>query len=115
MQDALTWGSLVGSVGALLAVCTFWLNRRAEAEARGKAEGEVKQRAESAMSMATAAVTKSEMTAALLAEARIEFAQNYPSHANLAAVEARFVGAIGEVRAELRGMNERLDRIYGTK
>jgi len=46
-----------------------------------------------------------------LVEARIEFARDYASHKDLAAAEVRYAAALDSLRTELRGMNERLDRI----
>jgi len=75
---------------SLVAIVTFWMNR-------GKAEAD--------------ALTKVEIVSAQLAETRIEFARDYASHKDLAAAEVRYAAALDSLRTELRGMNERLDRI----
>ena len=90
MQDVLTWGALIAAGGSLVAIITFWMNR-------GKAEAD--------------ALAKAEIVSAQLAEARIEFARDYASHKDLAAAEVRYAAALDSLRTELRGMNERLDRI----
>ena len=57
------------------------------------------------------ACAKAELVAGQLADARIEFARDYASHKDLAAAEMRYATALDSLRTELRGMNERLDRI----
>ena len=104
MQEILTWGALIGAGGSVIAIVTFWMNR-------GKAEAETLSKAEAASKMAAAALAKSELASSQLAEARIEFARDYASHKDLAAAEVRFAAALESLRTELRGMNERLDRI----
>ena len=64
-----------------------------------------------AAAAATAALTKAELVAGQLAEARFEFARDYASHKDLAAADMRYATALDSLRTELRGMNERLDRI----
>src|SRR5947207_3290321 len=104
MQDVLNWGALIGAGGSLIAIVTFWMNR-------GKAEADALTRADGAHSIAAAALAKVDLVAVQLAEARIEFARDYASHKDLAAAEMRYAAALDSLRSELRGMNERLDRI----
>jgi hypothetical protein len=61
--------------------------------------------------MATAALGKAEMTSSMLVETRVEFARDYARHKDLAAAEVRYATALDNLRSELRGVNERLDRI----
>ena len=104
MGDVLNWTALVGAGGSVIASVTFWFSRgKAEAEAAGKAA--------SASVTASAALARAELISAQLAEARVEFARDYASHQDLAAAEMRFAAALESLRTELRGMNERLDRI----
>jgi hypothetical protein len=56
-------------------------------------------------------LAKAEIVAEQLAEARIEFARDYASHKDLATAEVRYAASLDSLRTELRGMNERLDRI----
>jgi hypothetical protein len=100
----MTWGALIAAGGSLIAIITFWMNR-------GKAEAEASAKAEAAASAATTALAKAELVAMQLADARIEFARDYASHKDLAAAEVRYASALDSLRSELRGMNERLDRI----
>src|SRR5262245_19436660 len=104
MQDFLTWGALIGAGGAIVAIITFWFSR-------GEAEAEALGRAEAAQNIASAAHAKAELVSQQLADARIEFARDYASHKDLAAAELRYATALDSLRSELRGMNERLDRI----
>jgi|SRR5882672_514720 hypothetical protein len=100
----LTWGALIAAAGSLVAIVTFWMNR-------GKAEADALAKADAASATAHAALAKAEAVSAGLAEARIEFARDYASHKDLAAAEVRYAAALDSLRTELRGMNERLDRI----
>ena len=100
----LTWGALIAASGSLVAIVTFWMNR-------GKAEADALAKADAASATAHAALAKAEIVSAQLAETRIEFARDYASHKDLAAAEVRYAAALDSLRTELRGMNERLDRI----
>jgi hypothetical protein len=104
MNEILTWTALLGAGGSLLATVTFWFSR-------GKAEAEVAGKAEAAATTAATALARGELVSAQLAEARVEFARDYASHKDLAAAEMRFAASLDSLKAELRGMNARLDRI----
>jgi hypothetical protein len=104
MQDVLTWGALIAASGSLVAIITFWMNR-------GKAEAEAAAKADAAAATARTALAKAELVAEQLADARIEFARDYASHKDLAAADMRYANALDSLRTELRGVNERLDRI----
>ena len=104
MADILTWGALIAAAGSLAAIVTFWMNR-------GKAEAEASANAAAAGVTARTALAKVELVSEQLAEARIEFARDYASHKDLAAAEVRYATSLDSLRTELRGMNERLDRI----
>ena len=95
---------MVAAGGSLVAIGSFWMNR-------GKAEAEALAKADAAAAAAHAALAKAEVVAGQLAEARIEFARDYASHKDLAAAEVRYAALLDSLRTELRGMNERLDRI----
>lgn len=102
--EALTWGALITSSGALIAIAVFWMNR-------GKAEAEAKAAAFNAQTVASTAIAKCELLSRELAEARVEFARDYVSNKDLAAAEIRFANAVDDLRGELRGLNRRLDRV----
>jgi len=104
MQDVLTWGALIASGSSIVAIVTFWMNR-------GKAEAEASANAAAAGVTARTALAKVELVSEQLADARIEFARDYASHKDLAAADMRYAAALDSLRTELRGMNERLDRI----
>lgn len=122
MQDLISLSALFGAAGSIAAVITFWMNRgKAEADAIATAEAAKSMAAsKSAESMATAlaaqglaqaAIARAELVTAQLAEARIEFARDYASHKDLAAAENRSAITMDAIRTELRGMNDRLDRV----
>lgn len=100
MQDVLSWGALLGAGGAITAIITFWMNR-------GKAEA----KAEGAHSIALSALTKVELLSAQFNQSQIDVAQDYVNHDQLKAAEARSADLMNGVRSELRGMNDRLDRV----
>ena len=104
MHDVLSWGAVVGTGGSIIAIVTFWMNR-------GKAESEVLTKAEAAHAAAASAMAKAESIAGQVAEVRVDFARDYASHRDLADAEVRYATALDSLRSELRGMNERLDRI----
>jgi hypothetical protein len=104
MQDILTWGALVAAGGSLIAIITFWMNR-------GKAEAEACAKADAASGAAHAALAKADQVASELVDARIAFASEYARQRDLVASETRFATAFDGLRTELRGTNDRLDRI----
>lgn len=104
MTDALSWGALIAASGAIVTIISFWINR-------GRAEAEALALAKNASDNALAALAKTSLLSEQLAEARIEFARDYASHKDLAAAEVRFANALDNLRTELRGMNDRLDRM----
>jgi hypothetical protein len=104
MQDLLTWGAVVAAGSSVVAIVTFWMNR-------GKAEAETRAKAEGAASLATSALAKCDLLASQLTDARLETAREYVTAKDLAAAEMRLSGAVDGLRQEVRGMNERLDRM----
>lgn len=104
MNDVLTWGALIAAGGSIVAIITFWLNR-------GKAEAETAAKADSAHQMATVALAKAEFVGLQLNDTRLEFVRDYATHKDLTDSETRYATAIDGLRVELRGMNDRLDRI----
>lgn len=111
MQDVLSLGALAGSIGSIIAVVTYWMNRgKAEAETRAAATA-AQATATSAQGLAQTAIARAELVTAQLSEARIEFARDYASHKDLAAAENRSAATMDAIRTELRGMNDRLDRV----
>ena len=106
-MDTAIWVALAGVLGAagsLVVVITFWINR-------GKAEGEMHAKVNAAQSELAVVSAKVDLVSSQLAEARIDFATNYATHKDLAAAEVCYATALEGLRGELRGMNDRLDRI----
>lgn len=103
-MDIMPTIALAGACASIIAIVTFWMNR-------GKAEAESLAKAEGAHSISLAALAKVDLLSVQLSEARIEFARDYASHADLAAADVRYAAALDSLRTELRGMNQRLDRI----
>jgi hypothetical protein len=104
MQDLLTWGALIAAGGSLIAIVTFWMNR-------GKAEAEACAKAEAAAATAHTALAAAERVSAELSDARVELARDYATHRDLTAAEVRYTTTVEGLRTEMRGMNDRLDRI----
>lgn len=107
MDQAITWAALFAAGGTVIALITFWVQR-------GKVEGDLDARVNSAAVAASTALAKVELVAATLNEARLDWAkdlQNYATVTDLEAVELRVSQSLEGVRSELRGVNQRLDRI----
>jgi hypothetical protein len=104
MQDLLTWGALIAAGGSIVAIVSFWMNR-------GRAEAEALATARAAETKASTAFARAELVGAQLAEARIEFARDYATNKDVAAAEVRYAAALDSLRLEMRGLNQRLDRI----
>src|ERR1700754_904632 len=104
MQDILTWGAVVAAGGSLIAIITFWMNR-------GKAEAEACAKAEAAAATANTALAAAERVSAGLGGRGVESPRDYATQRDLAAAEVRYTSTVEGLRAEMRGMNDRLDRI----
>jgi hypothetical protein len=96
-MDLISWAPIIGSFGSIVAVVTFWY-------ARAKAEAEALSKATAATTAAATAMAKADLVSTQLAEARIETAREYVSRKD-------FSESLEGLRSELRGMNDRLDRI----
>ena len=114
-MDAVPWAALVAAIGALIAVITFWFQRGKEIgqleERLTARRDDVDAKMANLQSVGISALGKAEMAMAQMSEMRVEIAREYVSHRDLVAAEARSASALSEVRGELRGMNDRLDRI----
>lgn len=100
MSDLVQWGALIAAVSACIAIAKFWIDR-------GKAE----EKAESAKLTALALHARVEIIAASLTDFKVEVAQKYATGASLEAAERQMTEAMNGVRDEVRGLNQRLDRI----
>lgn len=108
----ISWVALIGASGTAIAFVTFWVNR-------GKAEAENMAEAKSAHAVAILAQGKADLAISLLSEAKLNwanelrtFAKEYATHKDVNGVEARVAAALESVKVELRGTNDRLDRMY---
>lgn len=125
MDQVLTWGAIIGSLGAITAAITFWVNvGKAQQKAASDAESaradvksikeDVKalwEGAGSAKTIAAAAVVKSDLLLVTLNDARLEFARDYVNHKTLNATEERMAAAVESVKTELTKVNDRLYQI----
>jgi hypothetical protein len=103
MQDVVTWGALIASVGAIIAVVRLSLTIGARLN-----------KADSASSIATAALAKVDIVAMQLAEYKVEAAGKFASAMDLADAERRFATACDGLSARFDRMAERLDRVLET-
>jgi hypothetical protein len=103
-QDLLTWGALIASTGSV-ATCVgmIWRGAVASAMTRGKATA--------AEATATTALGQVALIREQLTDARLEIAREYATHKDLAASEMRIGEALAGLRQEVRGLNDRLDRV----
>lgn len=125
MNDVLTWGAIIGALGAIIASIKFWMDlgkaqQKAESDAESARE-DIKELKESikgatvdaaaARSVAAASGAKYDLLSSTLNEARLEFATNYVSHKALTATEERMASAVESVKTELTKVNDRLYQI----
>lgn len=99
MQEALTWAAVVTSIGSITAFITFWTK-----------VGAKMQKAESANTIAAAALAKVDLLSMQLAEYKVEVANGFASANDLKDVERRLVVAVDNLGARFDRMAERLDR-----
>lgn len=107
MDQVITWAALFAAGATIIALITFWVNR-------GKVEGELETKANNAAVTASTAIAKAELVAQALSEVRVDIAeklQQYATHRDLAAAEVRLSQSMDGLRSELRGVNQRLDRL----
>ena len=103
-SDIASWSALaVAGIGGII-TATFWLRI-------GSRLG----RADSAMRIAETAIAKADLVSAQLTDAKIDFAEKlggYVTDKDLAAAEGRIANSLDGLRGDVRGMNDRLDRIF---
>jgi hypothetical protein len=100
MIDAIPAAALVASVTACIAIAKFWMDR-------GKAEAT----AEAAKITALALGARLEILGNTLSDFKVEVAREYVTGHSLEAAEKQMTEAMNGVRDEVRGLNQRLDRI----
>lgn len=111
MQDVLTWGALIAAASAIGVWVKFWLDRGQAEGAAAAGIAAAKQSADSALQLANAALAKVEMTRDDFTQARLEIAEKYATHKDLASAEVRLAQTLDSLRVEFAGMNGRLDRL----
>jgi hypothetical protein len=95
MNDLLIYGSAGGSAAALITLIKFWMDM-----------GATKLKADQAQE-------KAEQAEKALADFRAMVAREYASMQALANSEGRLASAVEGIRADFRGMTERIDRLLG--
>jgi hypothetical protein len=100
MIEAIPAAALVAGVTACIAIAKFWMER-----------GEAEAKAESAKIAALALSARVEILGNILSDFKIEVAQKYATGNALESAERNMTEAMTGVRDEVRGLNQRLDRI----
>jgi hypothetical protein len=93
-------GSLVLSGGSIVGIIAFWMKLGSQLTA-GVHAGTI----------ASAAVGKIELLAREFNDYRVEAAKEFVTSKDLAHAENRMSTAVEAMRSEMRGMNDRLDRL----
>lgn len=107
----ISWVAVAGICGVLmaaLAVFRFW---NAFADRISNCETA----ASAAATLATALQLKVDTIQKELSDFRVEAAGKFVSHPDLANVESRFLDLVGEIKKDIRGVTERLDRVLADK
>ena len=84
---------------ALVSIAKFWMDM-----------GATKQQAKSAQAQAIAAHAAVEMLKTTVSDLGRETAHEYATHEALRTSEERMTAAVGGMRDEIRGLNERIDK-----
>ena len=97
--EPVTWVAVITALGALLGVAKFWMDM-----------GATRQQAESAQAQAIAAHAAVEILKTSVSDLGRETAREYATHEALRTSEERMTAAVGGMRDEIRGLNERIDK-----
>lgn len=108
MQDAINLAALLGSLGSIATFVTFWIKIGGRLQ---KADDG----AQSAKTIAAAALGKVDLLSAQLAEFRVEVARDFASANDLKEVERRLVLAVDNLGARFDRMADRLDRFLNAQ
>jgi NOL1/NOP2/fmu family ribosome biogenesis protein len=100
MNEVIPLAALVASITACVAIAKFWLDR-----------GKIEEKATSASLTALALGARLEIVTNSLTEFKVEVAREYVTGRSLDAAEKQMTDAMNGVRDEVRGLNQRLDRI----
>lgn len=103
---------VIAAAAAAAALGTFLGQFVRDLVSRGRHEGTVHTSAENARTMATAALAKAEVVNDDLNRYKQYVAERHPTKDDLDKVENRFLGTVSELRGEMRGLNDRFDRLF---
>jgi hypothetical protein len=98
--DPITWVAILTATGALVSIAKFWMDM-----------GATRQQAEGAQAQAVAAHAAVEMLKGTIADLGRETAREYATHEALRNSEERMTTAVAGMRDEIRGLNERIDKV----
>lgn len=125
MNDYLTWGAMIGALGAIIASVKFWMDlgsaqqKSASDAAQARLDvanlkedvKAVRDEASQARTVAAMAAGKNDLLLTELHGIQLKFAQEYVSHNALTATEERMACAVESVKRELTTVNDRLYQI----
>jgi hypothetical protein len=100
IDAAIPWAALVAGITACVAIAKFWMDR-----------GAAELTAESAKIAALALGARVEVLGHALTDFKVEEANRYATGNALESAEKNMTEAMNGVRDEVRGLNQRLDRI----
>jgi hypothetical protein len=104
MNEAITWAALAVAIGSVLSIVTFWTkysDRITRAEASAQA----------ASILASGLGVKLEQSQTAFADYRESAALKFVSNHDLVQVETRFADLAEQIKRDIRGVTERLDRV----
>jgi hypothetical protein len=111
VENVITWGALALAVGSILSILTFWTrysDRITKAEAKA---AEADKAAQSASIHALGLQAEIKIMQRDFADYREAAALKFVSNNALASAENRFTGLVEEIKRDIRGVTERLDRV----
>ena len=107
----LTWatvGGIAPLVIALIAIARFWnafANRMSDCENSARA----------ASILSAALQVKADSVQKELSDFKTQAARDFVSHNDLSQTETRFLDLVNQIRADIRGVTERLDSVLANK
>ena len=108
MENVITWGALAIAIGSILSIITFWTRY---SDRITKAEGRAAQAEDSAKAASLHAAGLQAKLEMLQRDYREAAALKFVSDKELAQAEQRFTGLVEEIKRDIRGVTERLDRV----
>jgi len=111
VENVITWGALAIAIGSILSIITFWTrysDRITKAEGRAAS---AEAAAQAASLHAAGLQAKVEILQRDFADYREAAALKFVSDKELAQAEQRFTGLVEEIKRDIRGVTERLDRV----